>query len=156
MWGAALFACLGMMPLGVVWWARGQPRRAAGWGAAFGLATAGILGYGLLPAVAQGNTARGLARRIEAEGRPRTIYLMHAAALDVPSLLFYCRQSVTPLRQDRAPHLEPGETLVVRGSVGPDWRRAGLRWAGSEGKLSLWLPQPRDRPSSAAEAGQGR
>jgi 4-amino-4-deoxy-L-arabinose transferase-like glycosyltransferase len=152
-WAALLtpaLAGLGLLPLGLVIWARGRPTLGAAWIGGFGLAVAGLLGYGLLPAVAEPNTTKELARRIQADGRPHRVYLVHTDPLHVPSLLFYCRQNVAKLDSIPPRSIRPGDAFVLKGKEAPPWfRQQGLEPVASAGNLTLWLAPARrrnDRP----------
>jgi len=149
LWAAGLLGCLAMLPLAPVIWRQGRAAGAA-WAAGFGLAAAGLLGYGLLPAVAPEYCARDLARRIQAEGHPHQIYVVGVAPLEAPSLLFYSRQTVTPVERGRAPMLGPGAAVVASGARVPSWlREQGLEQVGTAGRLSLWMAPHAEKRTGA-------
>jgi 4-amino-4-deoxy-L-arabinose transferase-like glycosyltransferase len=147
-YASALAVCLAAVPLVLATARAGRVRIAVAAGAAVCAAAAVVLGYGLLPAAARERTARGLAERIRADGRPHRIYLVNIAPLHLPSLLFYARQSVSRAEPGQALAARPGDAFVVEGNALAEHGHApGLRPVYSQGPLTLWMmpapPQPR-------------
>jgi len=149
LWGAALLACLGMLPLALVMWARARVTLGVLWAFGFAVATAGILGWGLLPTAARANTAKELAQRMQADGQPHRVCLVNTIPLHVPSLLFYCRKTVTTIAGGSVPCAQPADAVIVEGIVDTHWLRAsGFRAVARAGKLALWMVPPKAHDTS--------